>query len=343
VRASAGAPRELAKLITLSALFVLGCSTESAGAPPAAHLPPASPLHRGPLADFVPAAGLRWLVLGRPREIAQHPWLAASFSSLLPPARLAAYAAATRVDLRSVPSALAAGFDFSTLYVAELHSGEADVERNFEHRLVSGGVVKSPHPELRTIQGVIGRTPEKLLTIRGELVAIAVGDPTPVRAAEAFAMGRLKRSPRALQGSALSTLPPELEQAPVRFYAPGPFADEWARAAGGLFGAAVAVGIAARPAEPGYLRVHFVLTGQFANSEVDATSRLTAAFEELSESSTGHLLGLDSLPEPPSVSASASQLELRARLKIEPIVRGLRSAVTSDVWEILDIPRPVRP
>jgi hypothetical protein len=330
-----------ARLALFGVIIALGCSKGTETAP--ARAPQRAAVHRGPLTDFVPAAGLRWLIVGQPHEIARNPWLKEALGSLLPEARLTAYSRATGVDLRALPSGLIAGFDFGTLYMAELRSGEAEISRQFEERLIGGAAVRSPHPELRVVQGVVGQTPETLILVRGQLVAVAVGDPTPVRAVEGFATRRLKRSPPALHGSALKTLPAELNRAPIRFFAPGPFEGEWSRAGRGLLGSALALGIAARPGAQDQISVDLVLSGEFRDLGPQAKERLLGAFEDLAQSSLGHLLGLNEPLAPPIVSATDQQLRLQVQLPFKSMVRGLRAAVIADVWEILDIPKPVPP
>ena len=299
-------------------------------------------LHTSPLTDLVPAAGLRWLVAGRPRQLARRPFLADAVRPLFPRQRLDAYAAATGVDLRQTPSALAAGFDYGTLYMAatETEGQNEQVERLFTDRLASGPLVKQPHPRVRRIVGVVGRTPQALLSVRGALVAVAVGDTTQARIVQAFAQRKLKESPSALAGAALSVLPAELDAAPVRFYAPGPFQGEWLRGARGLLAATTALGLAVYPQRPGRLEVVLALAGNWQTGREDVTARLTQAWEDLAHSSTGRLLGLHRPATAPTVSATSESLELRTELEIEPIVAGLRAAVIADVWEILDLAPP---
>jgi hypothetical protein len=203
--------------------------------------------------------------------------------------------------------------------------------------LVGGGKAQSSSGNPRTLQGVVGKTPETLLVIDRRLVAVSVGDPTPVRVAQAFASGKLKRSPTVLAGSALRTLPRELERAPLRFYAPGPFKGEWAEAGHGLLAAALAVGAAVRPAEEGFLQAELVVSGDFEPPGADASAALLGAWEDVAQSSTGHLLGLDDPTNPATVSVTRDQLKLEKKLRLATLVQGLRAAVSADVREILDI------
>jgi hypothetical protein len=304
---------------------------------PAKPAPAPEALHAGPLTDFVPAAGLRWMVVARLAELAHTPSLASPLELLFPGPRLAAFAISTGLDLRTVPVGLAAGFDYSILYAAESHEG-ALVESRFVDRLAGAGRITSPHPSVRCISGTLGVVPETFVHVRDKLVAVSVGDPTPARVLELYALERLRRSPPALRGSALATLP-AFDDAPLQLYAPGPFTGEWAAGARGLLGAAVALG-ALGHVEGDALAVRIFLTGRF--EPVDA-ERLASAWNDLAESSMGKLLGLDRSEAPPQTRAAANQISLEVRLALMPLASGLRAAVAADVWEILDIPPPQPP
>ncbi len=323
-------------LFAICLLLVTGCGGTQAA--PKAPRPPPPPLHHGPLTDFVAAAGLRWMVVGRPAELAADPDLVKALSPLIPAARLAGYARGTGIDLTRTPSALVAGSDYSTLYMAETAGDNSAVQQAFVERLVSGPVEKRPHPDLHFVQGVIGRTPETLVRLRGQLVAVAVGDPTPALVVEAYALERLKRSPAALRGAALSTLPSDPGDAPLVFYAPGPFGHEWVGGAHGLLDAALAVAISVKPLSGQRLQADVVLSGDWASEGPDSTSRLLATWEDLAHSSTGKLLGFNDPAAAPIISTTPKLLKLRVELRLGPLVSGLHAAVAADVAEMLDIP-----
>lgn len=301
--------------------------------------PPEAPLHAGPLTDFVPAAGLRWLVVARLAELAHTPSLAPALDLLFPGPRLAGFAIATGLDLREVPIGLAAGFDYATLYVAEAHEGGALAESRFVDRLAGQARTASSHPAVRRVSGVLGLVPETFVHVRDHLVAVSVGDPTPARVVELYALGKLAKSPPALRGSALSTLPASLADAPLVLYAPGPFTGDWASGARGLLGVSVALGVAAR-VEGDAVTLHVVVTGRF--EAIDA-ERLASAWDDLAGSSMGRLLGLDRPEIPPHAEAAPGGLSLSVRLPLMPLASGLRAAVAADVWEILDVPPPKKP
>jgi hypothetical protein len=282
----------------------------------------------------VPAAGLRWLAVARLGELSRAPELRKPLELLFPAVRLDAFAKATGVDLRKVPVGAAAGFDLATLFLAETPWENAPIEQRFTARLSAPPRIAVSARGVRRIAGAVGLNPETLIVADRRFVAVSIGDPTPARVSELYAEGRLGRSPSALKGSSLSTLPGELASAPIRFYAPGPFAAEWARGAHGLLGVTLALGVAAYP-EGDSLRVVAVLSGQWNGADIE---QLEGAWADLAESSMGRLLGLNQPAAPADVTVMDDQLTLKVRLATLPLVTGLRAAVAADVWEFLEVP-----
>jgi hypothetical protein len=274
------------------------------------------------------------MTVGRPAELANNPALKPLIEELLPSERLDAFARATGVPLPEVPNALAAGFDLSTLYVAETPFENRIIETRFTERLVTGSVVESKHPRVRRITGTVGLSPEALLRVDHRFVAFAVGDPSQARIMELFLVGRLSRSPSALQGTALKGVPPEFSAAPLRFYAPGPFSGEWERGARGLLAGATALGAMAVPDGDG-LRLKIAIVGSYEGTDL---GRLSAAWEDLAESSLGRLTGLDQPVAPPRTELAKGYLSLEAKIALRPLFAGLRAAVAADVWEMLGSP-----
>jgi hypothetical protein len=315
------------------------CAPTPAKAPPVtavAAVAPARPLHHGPLSDFVSAASLRWLVLVRPQQILAEPALGQAILQIVSERRFDAFQESSGVDLRKLPSAAIAGFPYATLYLAEVPSGVAARARTlFSERLLEGAVTKQPRPTLTRITGVVGQTPETLLTIDERAIAVAVGDPIQAKIAEAYAEERLKNSPTALHGAALSSLPDLFASNAAVLFAPGPFADEWRRAAGGLLESTVAVAIAARPLGPSKLATTLCLAGAWGDSAAEAASRLGAAWTAFAKSSAGRLFELRETAE---VTAEPELLTLHVELDLEPLVRGLRASVLGDVTQILRLP-----
>ena len=323
-------------LLPLAALWVASCAkpVSPAVAPTPA---PIAAQHRGPLTDYVSAAGLRWLVLVKPEAVLADPVLGAAVRELVSERRLEAFEEASGVDLRRTKSALVAGFAYSTLYAVELPSGAAETARErFGERLLNGAVTTRPRPGIVRTTGVIGQTPETLLTLDDRVLAVSVGDPAPAKIADAYARMRLKQSPTALRGAALASLPDLYGTNAAVLLAPGPFADEWQRAASGLLQSTVAIGLAVRPIAHGKVATTICLSGAWQDSADDAANRLAAAWTTFARSSAGRLFSLN---EVTSVESTPELLTLHVELELDGIVRGLKASVLRDLSQILDLRR----
>lgn len=326
-------------LLGAALAFGSACSPKPA-AVPAKAAPEAPTLHDGPLTDYVPSAGLRWMVVGRPKEIARDPVLAKAIGLLLPEERLAAFTKSSGVELAKTSEGLIAAFDHATLYMASTPHG-SPVRERFSERLLTDPTVKKPHPRILRVTGVVGETPETLVHIDGKLAAVAVGSSIPARVTELYALGKLRSSPPAFRGAALSALPlAELERAPARFYAPGPFSGDWARGARGLLLTTTAVGLSVAPSAQGKLALTLVLAGDYRADDRDPAELLRQTWEDLASSNLGRLLGLDTVAAPPLVSASPDSLRFSVELDPVPLAQGLRAAVMAEVWEILRLEPP---
>jgi hypothetical protein len=321
--------------VRLVCALTLTLVTEACGPAPSKTPPSEAPLREGPLTDFVPAAGLRWLAAGRPSDLANTPSLRPLISDLVPNERVDAFAVSTGIDLRQLPSAVAAGFDLSTLYAVETPFENTRIETRFVDRLVAGSTIQSSDPRVRRISGAVGSAPEAMVRVERRFVAFAVGDPSLARIVELFVLGRLPRSPSALRGSALKGVPNEFSSAPFRFYAPGPFVGEWERGARGLLGAATAFSAMATP-EGDHLLVRVAIVGAYDGADI---ARLMSAWDDLAESSMGRLTGLDQPVTAPRVDLQQGSLALEVKIALRPLFAGLRAAVAADVWEMLGPPR----
>jgi hypothetical protein len=276
-------------------------------------------------------------LVAEPRTLSQDPELVRALEPLISTARFEAFARATGIDLRRLSSAAVARFDFSSLYLAASGADSARAEQKFVERLLIEPRRQRPHPSLTRLTGVVREIPQTFVRVDEHLVAVSVGDPTPARIVEMFALGKLKRTVVALKGSSLSSLPvDELEQYPVRFYAAGPFTGEWSNGARGLLGRAFAVGIAARP-EGRTLQAVLTMSGDWGgDGQAGEIPRLTAAWTDVAGSTLGRLLGLDHPTGPPRMTADGDVLRMDVTLEVVPIARGLHAAVAADVWEMMD-------
>jgi hypothetical protein len=268
-----------------------------------------------------------------PARIFRDSALKATLSGVLTPERLDAFVKVTGVDLRALEEVVVAGYDLGTLYVTSLPAPDGGrVRARFEERL-SDAIVKHPRPALYRIAGTRGGEPRALVSFDDRVFALAVGDLTLARVAEAYAERRLK-SPTALHGAALSELPAPRSDSLALLYAPGPFVDSWASAAHGLLDTALALDIAIGAGGDTTLPVLLTAVGDWREDQ--ASEQLAAAWQDLSGSSTGRLFGLAQAKNVSSV-AHLHQLTWSADLDVSQLTAGLRAATATNVSEILDV------
>jgi hypothetical protein len=287
--------------------------------------------------DLVPAAGLRWLVVAQPKTLLADPEFSRGVELLFPHSRLDVFAKASGVDLRELASACVAGFDLGTLYLAETRTEIGIAQQAFVDRLVSDPVIKHPGPGVTHITGIIGTTPESFVALDGFGLGVAVKDPTLSKIAAAFALGKLKKSPSALDGAALRELPRAASLAPLRFYAPGPFGEPWASGAEGLLGRTLAVAISATPQSGDRLRIEVILSGEYLPDFAAENERARRSVERFEASALGRLFGTSTEGAQKEVVVERTQVVLRVTLTTSRVFAGLHTAVAADAAEMLEL------
>jgi hypothetical protein len=324
----------------LAFLGALGAAACGAHPPPGAAAPAPPSWRLDPVVDLVPAAGLSWLVTARARELLADARLAPAVAAVLPPERFDAFAASHGgLDLRRCDELAVAGFGDTALAIARTRFEPALVEAAFakgalavESRAVEGGVVR--------FWGSVGAEREQVALLGGEGIAVERGRLGPLRAAIYFAEGKLKRARPALRADPLAAAAALLGDAPVRAFAPGPFAGEWAAGLGGLLGVTTALGLAVtvepRPAA-GEVTLHgrVVLCGAWGDEAPAAAQRLGAAFQLLARDPLGRLLGLDHPFEEPHVSGQPDALRLDVLLDPFVLARGIHAATDAKIAEVM--------
>lgn len=322
--------RRAAVLGTLS----LACSRAPARAPAAAPAPVAR--YSGKLEDYVPAAGLRWLVSASPAKLAENQSFRPAVAQLLSADRLRAVAKTTGFALESLTRGLIAGFDLGTLYLAELPAATAGEARaRFEARQIHGVSKRNPDPGIVVMTGMNEGLPVGLVTIDERVVAYGVGDPMLCRVVEAYARGRLKAK-KAFEGAALAGLEAETSGALVSAYVPGPFDEKWQNAAAGLLAITTAVSAKLTATQPDHAALELSLHGDFTAS--DAGERLKSAYMSVASSSTGTLLGLDAaLDARTQLSPKNDVVTLQVPLPITDMARRAHAVTSGDLGEILKL------
>ena len=321
----------------LAASLMIGCGPRTPPPPPG---PPPVPLHLEPACDLAPSAGLTWLVEVKPRAVAEVPDLIPAIGLVFPEERLRTFTVSHGgIDLRQVQDLCIARYRETLLSVARVPLDPEKVDAAFETRATKTvtRTFIAPNPRVVRLSSEVGAEPQQLLIFGRESVALEQGKPGPLRAAEAFAFGKLKKAQPALRGAALREMTQILgDAAPVRAFAPGPFEGETANGLGGLMRAATAFGASARWAGTGSnIAVRVVLTGAWGDDPKAAAERLGAAAHVLSESPIGHLLGLHRPIQEPTVRVEPDALVLDAVVDGDALARGIHDAVDAEVADIM--------
>jgi len=281
----------------------------------------------------VPAAGLRWLIQASPAKLAKSQSFRPALDVLLSQERLRAVAKVTGFALDTLPRGVIAGFDLGTLYLAELPAPIAARARaRFISRQIHEPGQRRPDPNVVVLTGLNEGLPVGLVTIDERVVAYGVGDPMLCRVVEAYARGKLKAK-RAFEGAALAGLAPPSADALLAAHVPGPFAERWQNAAGGLLEIATALTATLKPTSAGHAMLELTLHGDFTDSS--AAERLRSTYMSVASSSTGTLLGLGAALDVRTItSAQNDHVTLMVPLPLTEIAKGAHAVTSGDLDDI---------
>jgi hypothetical protein len=299
--------------------------------------PPPPSRYSGRLEDYVPAAGLRWLLSGSPAKLAESQSFRPAIDLLFTPERRRAVAQTTGFALETLSRGVIAGFDLGTLYLAELATANAaEARARFSSRQIREPGQRVPDPNITVLTGISEGIPVGLVTIDDRVVVYAVGDPLLCRIVEAYARGKLKAK-RAFQGAALLGLDAETASAPLAAHVPGPFPERWQNAAGGLLSIATALSAKLSPTSAGHALFELTLHGDFAGSS--AAERLRSTYMSVASSSTGTLLGLDAALDARTVTnAQSDRVTLLVPLPLTEIAKGAHAVTNGDFVDLFRLP-----
>jgi hypothetical protein len=311
---------------------LVGCSGERP--PPVQSGVIDEPIHAGPLTDYLPAAGLDWLLVIEVQRLGGPPFLEEISGRSLPTPW-----GTLGVELNELATVAVAGYPTGSLWALETRGGEASIEAAFRTEADTGAGDESPHRRVRLMTGLLGGEPARLVSVRGGFVAIALGDPSLARVVALYATNKLPRSPRALSGASFGSLPSGFHREPIRLYRVGPLADP--TRGDPILGATTALGISAEP-RGDRLRLRIVLLGDWrAEDEAFAL----AAWARVAASGLGLILGLDAAEDGPTSTRIDDRLEVLATFDKDLLLGGLRMLLVSDIPEIFaEVPeRPSKP
>jgi len=305
-----------------------------------------APLHLAPTTDLAQAASITWLLDVAPRALTSHAELLPAIETVFPHTRAALFAERNGFDPLTLEEITAAGYSSSasgdtTLYLVRGALATGKVCAIFEKaagELEGSAVDRTGAQEITRKWGAVRGARAQLGTFGHEVVALEVGRFGPLRVAELFAQGRLRRASPALASGPLARAAELVGDAPIRAFALGPFDGENARALSGLVGASTGGALAAMPEPVGghaALRVTLVLTGGWGSDAPAAADRLAAAFATLAATPMGGLSGLDHPLAPPRVEPFPDAVRLTVSLDALALARGARALGGAEMSEIM--------
>ncbi len=326
----------------LGAVLGAGCggTNASTNRPVAPALPP---LKIASVADLLPVARLRWVIVARPRELAATPFLIPGINRVVSEASFARFAEASGLDLRQLTEAAVATYASEdgqdvTAYVVRHNVAPAVVERAFRARLVGGEHRILDRADVVRFSGKFG-TSTKTLALLGSDVAVFQDGGSmgrgPARIATLYALDRLKKSPTLFAEEPLKGLAARFGPAPARAFALGPFEGELARGARGLLAGATGIGAAARPSARDRIALSIAVAGDFSKSGQAASKELAEAWNDVANESFGHLLGLDAPLEKPLATFSDDAVALALELDPDKLAKGLAAATSERIDQIM--------
>jgi len=323
-------------LTTALVLSSSGCGPKPIPPPPP---PPPVPLHLESACELAPAAGIEWVVDAKPRALAEIADLIPVIALVVPETRFATFAATHGgVDVRQITDLCIAKYKDTILTVARSPLDPVRIEKEFAERVThpGGRSLDVVNPPVVRVWGEVNGEAQQLVLFARETVALEQGRTGPIRAAESFALGKLRRASPVLRGAALAAAVRHVGDAPVRAFAAGPFEGEVGQGLGGLMRASTAVGVSAQfVGAPAKVAVRLVLTGAWGKDAPAAAERLAAAVHVVSESPFGRLLGLNHPLVGPRVRGEEEALFVEVTLDAAAVARGLHDALDAEIGDIM--------
>ncbi len=324
----------------LGAIASLGVGCEPAAVP---KTPPAEPLPHKELDELAPTAGLDWMIRTKPREIAAIPWLIPAILELVPEANQSALQTRLGFDPRQCVEAvfLSYGPALSGCQ-AQLVRHNADpvtLEKKFLERLTTDMQRSVDHPEVVRLRGKVGK---KFLSLSLLGRTIAVYDEMDedkdgiARIAALYALGKLTKAKALRNDLLLASTVERFGSAPFIAVAPGPFVDEWKRAARGLLEVADTIGVSLSPATTEAVRISAAIRGDFGAEGSKAADILRASWEDLGTTQMGRILGFHDASEP---VAAGTRDVITLNVMVDPMraARGLRALLEQDLPAIMKL------
>lgn len=317
-------------------LLLAGCGPEVLP-PRVVESAPPKPLDLDPLHDLLVGAGLGWLVICQAQALLRHPALSRGLERFAPQIRRRMFEKVTALDLDEVQELIVASYEDSTLLVFRGVGDPMEAEARFRDRLMNDTVRKSYQPGAVWSHGrtASGRERAMAALVPG-VVALEDGGSLRSKVALLCALGRLRKSPRALDLPDMQQLLGDMTGAPLRFLAPGPFEGLWDDALHGVLAVCTAIGAWAHVGAEGQLDLHARFSGAWGEDASRASELLLASWRDIARSSLGRLLHLDEPIDGPEAESQPESVGLGVRLDGVKLLEGLYDVVAADVQEMMD-------
>jgi hypothetical protein len=327
-----------ALLLGLAALPAAMAGCASAAPSPLPPPAPPAPLHLDPLAGLFPAGGLDWIASVRPGELLRAQPLGQALSTLLPPENLDRLAAHLGFDPRLADQIVTAGYGASTLYALRVAHDPHEVEARFTERMTGTIERATDGPGVVRLTSTLGTKRRAMAVLEQSVLLFEIGPGDRLRAAVAFAQGKLKKARPALQAEPLAQLARRLGDAPALLLAPAS-SDSPLKGAHGLIEKAAAAGVAATPSPEG-LRLRGLVLGAWDDPPTEALHRLGLTLGDLARSPVGHLIGLGEPLSPWTYGGDRDAIHVEGALDPLRLAQGLRAATSAELNELFPAQPP---
>lgn len=218
------------------------CQTkQSSGEPKTPVTQPKKLSVRMPLAEYIPAPGLRWLVQIRPRALVKDDSIRKDWEPVFTSQRIDAFRAASGFDPAQVEELWIAGYDFGTLYLFDATLVGKSAESSFRNRSLTTAEVSTQKDDLVHLTGMMNQVPHAFVHLDQYMIGIVEGDVSLAKIVAAYAEGRLSKTASALQTRYAKPLAEFSQEAKVRAFALGPFPEATDPIVAGLVSGAIGV------------------------------------------------------------------------------------------------------
>jgi len=298
------------------------------------------PLQLEPLTDLAIGAGLQWIVVASPQDLARHKVLSQSFARFIPPTRRHIFHRLTGIDLDAMQRLVVAGYERSVLFLMNGMFDPRATEEVFHNRFLQNGSRKVYRPDAVWSHGIVaGNEVRAIAALSPNVIAVEGGQAFRSKIALLLALGRLHRSPRAFDLPDMKRVYGELGDGVGACPGPGPFEGDWQKALGGMLGVTSVIGARVRLLDDGQMNLAIRLAGSWQGDEKRAAAILLDRYGDMTNSSIGKLLHLHEPTLEPSPFERPDLVGVDVQLDGIRCLGGLYDVIAADLGDMLSLGR----